>query len=182
MKTTKTYFLILFTVLLFTANQCQKEDLNGLPPETQSGKNTFGCYVDGELFVKAKGNPMANKPLIANYFRERKVLSITCDAANPDFFYIRLEINNPREGENNLLSFGYFSPRGTRVCPMFACENCGQVFITKLDTINRIVSGTFEFSGRCANYYPPEVRPIEYVGDSIVHITNGRFDIKLDIY
>jgi hypothetical protein len=90
---------VIMMLLALTAFSCEKEDLTKLPPETQTGKNTFGCYVNGELFIKAKGNPMATKPLRANYIRERKLLSIVCDAANPDFFYIRLELNNPREGD-----------------------------------------------------------------------------------
>ena len=61
---------------------------------------------------------------------------------------------------------------------MFASENSGSVFITKFDKKNRIVSGTFEFSGRSANYSSLGRNSIEYLSDSIVHITNGRFDVN----
>ena len=52
MKTLKR-LLLLCLALLLLANECKKENYDTLPPETQEGKNTFGCYVNGELFVKA---------------------------------------------------------------------------------------------------------------------------------
>ncbi|MDR0542303.1 MAG: hypothetical protein LBH19_08845 [Dysgonamonadaceae bacterium] len=55
-------------------------------------------------------------------------------------------------------------------------KETGEIFFTKLDTVNRIVSGRFQFQGQCSNAM------FEIAGDSIVFITQGRFDIKLDIY
>ncbi len=46
---------ILLPLTLFwtlTASKCSKDEL---PPETQEGKNTFGCYVNGKLFVPGGG-------------------------------------------------------------------------------------------------------------------------------
>ena len=37
---------------MLTASRCKKDVL---PPETQDGKNTIGCYIDGELFVPGGG-------------------------------------------------------------------------------------------------------------------------------
>jgi hypothetical protein len=164
---------------LCLATQCKKEPLDQLPPETQTGANTFGCLVNGELFVKARGNPMGNKPLMASfgYIGEIKSLRIECRAANAEFRSIDLFIDNPREGMN-VLSRAEFYPEGVgRNCASFCCQNCGQVFITRFDTINWIVSGRFEFSGRCG-YFPNSGEPPIYTGDTIVHITQGRFDVK----
>jgi hypothetical protein len=158
---------------LCLASQCNKEET---PP---TATNTFSALINGEPFTKAGWNPFASPPLTANYWIETNKLHIRCDAANPEFLEIRLVIDNPREGIN-ILHFGYFSPRGIRDCGAFAVENSGQVFVTKFDTINRIVSGTFEFSGRCASVFRPD-RPIVFSGDSIVQITEGRFDTRLNI-
>ena len=153
---------------LCLATQCKKEE--------ETPKNTFSALVNGEPFTKAGWTLKAPTPLSANYFPDRKVLSIICDAANPGFFYINLTINNPHEGEN-LLSRAYFADRSLRA---FACENCTRVFITKFDTKNLIVSGTFEFSGKQVNYMSLG-RDMEYISDSIVHITEGRFNVRLTI-
>ena len=37
-------------LLAASAHSCKKEEPT-LPPETQTGKNTFGCYVNGVLFL-----------------------------------------------------------------------------------------------------------------------------------
>ena len=181
MKTTKTYFLILFTVLLFTANQCQKEDLNGLPPETQKGKNTFGCYVDGELFVKMRGGPTQD-PLKATYYREKNYLFLRCISF--DRQYISLHIDNPQEKKNNSLRSGLYMTNYNpeNISHFFLCEDCSHVFITKFDTINRIVSGTFEFMGRCAYVSRDTLTNIYCSEESTVQITKGRFDVKLNVY
>ena len=176
----KTITLLLATLsLLLLAMQCEKFDTTVLPPETQEGKNTFGCYVNGELFVRAQ-LAYGGGPVNATYERNR--LEIYCRAAAEEFHSINLSIDNPREGEYNVLSKGYFAPdfnyAAAAGCLGYACENCGQIYITKFDTINSIVSGRFEFSGRCAHNNSVTI-PIKYTGDSIVHITDGRFDIKL---
>jgi len=92
-------------------------------------------------------------------------------------------IENFQESENNNLKLGYFQC-ATYNCRGFGCNDCGKVSITKLDIKNHIVSGTFEFSGRCSSLTIDESgkEGLLYTGDSIVNITNGRFDIKLDIY
>lgn len=44
------YFL---TVTVLTASMCKKkpvDPIDQLPPETQTGANTFGCLVNGEVF------------------------------------------------------------------------------------------------------------------------------------
>ena len=165
--------LLSIIALLCLSTQCNKKE------EPPRATNTFSALVNGEPFVKAGWNPFASPPLTATYWQETNRLLIMCNAANSEFFDIRLRIDNPHEGEN-VLSSGNFTPRGVRTCVTFACENCGRVFITRFDTINRIVSGTFEFSGRCASVFPSD-RPLVFSGDSIVHITEGQFDIRLNI-
>jgi hypothetical protein len=169
--------LLLFTVV---SHSCEKEDTNKLPPETQEGKNTFGCYINDDLFVRIR---KYNSPG-AVYYRETKGLFLGCSYLSEPS--IDLYIENPREAEYNPLIFGYISHSGTNKFWQFVGENTGSVFLTKFDTINRIVSGTFEFSARSAKgatgYGFVRMGNVVYVGDSTVHITKGRFDIKLDVY
>jgi hypothetical protein len=66
-------------------------------------------------------------------------------------------------------------------CGTSVSENEGTVFLTKYDTINNIVSGTFEFTSRCAGWVRNyETKELAYPNtDSVFHITSGRFDIKI---
>jgi hypothetical protein len=181
--------LALFFLLSLTATQCEKDPpWEELPPETQTGANTFGALVNGELFVFPK-RYLGFTPLTTNYNQETNRLDILSNISASKGA-MRLFIDNPREGEN-ILSVGYYSPEGGVFFPPppiikweFACEDCGQVFITRFDTKNGIVSGTFEFSGRSANVRFDTLREnviVQYTGDSIAHITEGRFDLQLRI-
>ena len=54
--------LFLFVTITFLLSCCNKNDddtptnpLEQLPPATQTGANTFGCLLDGELFLPSGG-------------------------------------------------------------------------------------------------------------------------------
>ncbi|MCL2683443.1 MAG: hypothetical protein FWE63_08220 [Bacteroidales bacterium] len=57
MKRIATLIILFATLLLLCiTTQCKKDPYtNGLPRETRTGANTFGCYVNGELFIPARG-------------------------------------------------------------------------------------------------------------------------------
>ena len=174
---------------LTSCESCEEKEWDTLPPKTQKGANTFGCYVNGALFVgDIKGfffPPAGIPPLYAVFSPKMNSLLINCISSlgTGSTASIALVIDNPTENEYNALRVGYFMPGGIRDCYGFGCDNCGRVLITKFDTINRIVSGTFEFSGRCSlvDYDESGEAKILFTGDSIVQITNGRFDIKLSV-
>ncbi|MCC6289338.1 MAG: hypothetical protein IT249_15775 [Chitinophagaceae bacterium] len=47
-------FCFLFSLLLLSS-RCKKDRFE-LPPETTTGANTFGCKVNGKVFVPRDGN------------------------------------------------------------------------------------------------------------------------------
>ena len=54
-KTPLTTLLLVCLVLVLSAAKCQKdndppEEEDKLPPATQTGENTFGCKIDGEVW------------------------------------------------------------------------------------------------------------------------------------
>jgi len=180
MKPNPTHIILaIFFLLCLTATQCQKDPYSeGLPPETQIGANTFGCYVNGELFIPSRRSVPSNneKPLSAGYNIETNQFGIECIAPNSDriFFYV----NNPQE--NKYLSFsalGYIEGGFVRVCSETdnICSNpnsTSRVFLTRFDTVNNIASGRFEFSGYCSHCFNGVRR------DSLkIQITSGRFDV-----
>ena len=183
MKTINFLQIIALCLTLSSCDSCEEKEWDTLPPETQTGANTFGCYVNGELFVNGKIHfSIFPVPaiLIAEYFVESERLIIHC--TSKDAHFIDLIVDNPKEKENKSFSYCVYVPTGARNCIGFACENGGMVFITKLDTINHIVSGNFVFSGRCSSLLNDESGKLIFTGDSIVNITNGRFDLKLNTY
>ena len=62
MKTT----ILIINLLLITLSSCNSNDDNSftptLPPATQTGANTFGCYIDGNLLVPRDGDGTFNSP------------------------------------------------------------------------------------------------------------------------
>lgn len=69
----RTYpFLCLAAALLFAAG-CKKDDPEaGLPAATHTGANTFGCLVDGQVFVPLPPqgiNSSKRDPLEASLYR-----------------------------------------------------------------------------------------------------------------
>ena len=47
---------ILAVLLLFIGCSSDSNPEEGLPKETQTGANTFGCLIDGKLLVPRSGN------------------------------------------------------------------------------------------------------------------------------
>ncbi len=62
LKTTTIVSSFLLFLLAFTAIQCKKNKsgIEGLPPETQIGKNTFGCLVNGQILEPRGGGIAPN--------------------------------------------------------------------------------------------------------------------------
>ncbi|MDR1951689.1 MAG: hypothetical protein LBP96_05620 [Bacteroidales bacterium] len=197
MKTkTLTTLLLGIVASLCLGTQCEKEP-PVMPPETQTGENTFGCYVDNLLYVvtpaRTFGSPAPpSMPLSVSYSRNSGLLRFTTQAVgfgSSELGYgasMDLLLNNPKEGEYNLLTGAYFSAtRSDKDWRFMADTNCGQVFITKFDTVNRIVSGTFEFTVRKALGFGYGTNPgvtIDEESSTKVRATSGRFDIQLQMY
>ena len=171
----------LFTLtLMFSFCCCDRDNensqiippVNQLPPATQFGANTFGCLLDGEVFIPGlTGNPLdcmyqfvdggynfslqANKRDDANNIvligLSTKILSIEQNG-----IYQLLENTNGN-------AYGTYS-----YATVFSYTNqtyTGQLKITKLDFTNSIVSGTFWFD-------------VEDNQGIIHQIREGRFDVQ----
>lgn len=157
------------------ANGCKpKED--PLPAPTTEGLNTFGCKINGKVWVAngirndqgpaAKAIEVEFRQLSATTF----YLFIHTNASTKD----RVQLSMPKGviGTNRLRNrydepFAVYYDNQFRLFTSMEA-NPGNVVITRLDTVNRIVSGTFEFDGQ----YP--------VSKEIVRVTEGRFDIDMD--
>lgn len=146
-----------------------------LPPITQTGENTFGCYVNGELWLP-KGS-FSIPSTAADYYNNSVYITANREGQNPDT-YIRLDfgkvysdtafvIHNYLDSDS-LQYFVYNSsyyPSGPIVSYYPIAINGGELNLLKLDTVNRIVAGTFYFLG------------VDTLSGDSVRIEDGRFDL-----
>jgi hypothetical protein len=161
-----------FISVLFLGS-CKKE-VTELPPATQTGANTFGAMVDGKMWV-----PQRFGSIPSNNLLEARLLGNNLYIVAQNFS------SSPTETEFDITVYGVTGPATYSLSPAagigyYVKRNLspinewttsatftGSVTITKLDTVSRIVSGTFQFNAvEVFNSAPP------------ISVVDGRFDIK----
>jgi hypothetical protein len=177
--------ILLLAFIMLTANCCEKDDdPPQLPPITQTGEETFGCMVNGELWLPhgSFSRPATWVKLsVESINLPYRFWQISAEQGGGSSVYFRITENIMKEGTIPLLdkstenkdSVIYASFYSTTVEPgktLFEVKSIesGELIISKLDTINRIISGTFYFDA-----YNPDGLKIE--------VREGRFDLKIDI-
>lgn len=165
---------------LFACKKDKKAPIEQLPAATQSGKNTFGCLINGQAWLPKgsfpAGNP--NPVLLYDPTFENGTLSIKAyriDGANkvdiviggtnidkPGIYQIGTrgtdarQIANVRDGRSGC---NYYDNANGTVCS-------GTLEITKLSIDKKIIAGTFSFT-------------ISTPGCDTWKVTDGRFDLRL---
>jgi hypothetical protein len=176
---------IILTFIVLTASNCRKNKpdnpVDQLPPETQTGANTFGCLVNGQVF-KPGGAQLSGGSLSCNYqylnggyfFRLVGVNDNATDRKSIGIFTDSLKIT---EGTILILekpftkskAYGLYSFSKTQPFLREDYETSeiykGEIKIKKLDPVNQIVSGTFWFDA------------VNAAGQK-VEIREGRFDVR----
>lgn len=172
--------IVIATLMLLCAASCKKDKASEdqLPPATQTGANTFGCLVNGKVFV-SKGYDGTSRP--------NPYLQYDIGFDGKPYFNIKAThfSNNNYVGEI-FIAFGSVMSTGNYPVPDYfnfsvgwfnTIGDCGTMtfdttlkkwgggLITTLDIPNRIISGTFDFKYKTMRC-------------DTVRITNGRFDIK----
>jgi hypothetical protein len=172
----------LILIILLLALSCNNDDdnsqsnpVNQLPPATNTGAQTFGCLINGEVFIPptfGNNSPSAFYQFVDGAYTlgisartgggtELKSINIGC-----------LDMPLIEEIDYTLLEFeteNYFAEY--RIGAGFVLEgsssiaNPGILTITNFDQENFIISGTFEFV------------VLDNDGNEI-NITNGRFDMN----
>ena len=192
-KTIFTIFALMLLIACSKDNPEPEDPLAKLPPETQTGANTFGCIINGQVFYPRDGtsslfNP-AGKGLIlwgapggTMQFDELEIRNLQ-DGKPANSMIIHLQgLDQIKTGEyiwqnsnfqssiDGLMQNYVFakiydaSVNGWRYYGSF--ENSGKITITRYDFLNRIVSGTFNGKLKLMN------------SSAELTILNGRFDIK----
>ncbi len=183
--------ITLLLPFLFAAS-CSKDDTlepDQLPPITQEGLNTFGCIINGEVMMP-KDSPgslfgFPAKGLVVKYRNDTQhffnIISRNRDK-NYTYIYMYIPALISTGTYNFGLSNGRESPLDSPPHPhayiikrnkddirtfYYSYSNSGQIHITRFDTINTIVSGTFEL----------RAFDVDNPSDTI-QITQGRFDVN----
>jgi hypothetical protein len=184
----KKLFLLLLTT--FTLSSCNNDDdkptnpIDQLPPATTVGANKAGCLVNGQVFLP-KGSSQFG-PILSCFYQqlsdgyhfglafsekgsnENKTINISL---NPEQLFegniydLDEIINGPA---NYISNFGEFRISSNIVSTIWYTTTntyIGELKITKLDTQQKIISGTFWYDA------------INNAGEK-VEIREGRFDMR----
>jgi len=167
--------LLFFSSLLLNS-KCKKENEPQLPPETTTGAMTFGCKVNGKVFVTKAS--LDGPAISANYY-------YTGSGPGEGWFFFLYGANRvdaPRtsiaiETDSLLLLQGNSYPLkkgkgfvvGSALISIIPYDmglsDSGELKITKHDQLQRILSGRFSFTATNVN------------GEKLI-ITEGRFDVR----
>ena len=169
--------LALALLILFTLSQCKKDDASPqLPPDTISGAMTFGCQIDGRVFVPRNGR---GQPGL-------EVQYVDLGPGKGGGYYLNISATdwrpNPVEGvsitaDSLLVEEGRTYPFTTakggprafyEVGPQYQKldQDTGELTITRFDRQQRILSGRFHFVGT------------NIATGKQVSVTDGRFDVR----
>jgi len=171
------YFLAL---LALTTTACFSDEdplftpaERSLPAITTEGLNTFGCYIDGELFGPLDSPGFARDPIDAVYWTN-----------GTGSFQVRCtEINKNNNSEKIINVVNSFFEEGTYEMPYFDggyidfnspegilfygidTLSPSSLEILRFDQEQAIVSGTFYFTAIAEDY------------SDTINVTDGRFDV-----
>jgi hypothetical protein len=152
---------------------CKKEKL---PKATQEGKNTFGCKVDGKIFLPSESAGLFGSPPVTVYN-----LPLNGFTLLGKYYGDRPGDKDP---QNVILSLEYLKSTGTYTLnanpnqgsyelsygggPHYETDatHTGSVTITRCDLTNHIYSGTFSFTA------------IDKNTGKVVKVSDGRFDVQ----
>lgn len=164
---------------------CEKDPLAQLPDMTQQGKNTAGFLLDGEPWLPEGKYLTSTNKGVNGYWRGKSTIGLSFVQVNTSKgrdsgLEIRIVgIRQPGTyslGQDPQLALGerrqgyasfYIQQPAPAVSYYTGPTAPGTVTITRLDTVKRIASGTFD------------VMLLEDGGTRTVQITQGRFDVRL---
>jgi hypothetical protein len=187
--------LLLLALLTSCSEESNSNPESQLPPITQTGANTFGCLIDGKLFIPRDGTgnwsgsnnavSIYGDPTGNNQYREIEVRDYKSERTAKIMIHIQ---NLPQIGSGNYIfntSNGMSNIDGPNhtylYCRVYrestnsyqyyhSFENSGTINITRYQLIPNVslfISGTFSCSVK--NSANP---------NDIIEITNGRFDFN----
>ena len=157
-------------------------DYTVLPPATQEGKNTFGCLVNGEVWIprvpifavtiydkaisfdesKGLGYGYGTFTLADNLIDDWMSLSFGFTFFEPSVFH-----TTPDDSDSSLFSVLFRRGNSGYYEPDYSVPLASNTWkVTKVDTVKNFISGTFEFT------LIHKTNP-----NDTIKFTEGRFDL-----
>lgn len=190
--------LVLIAMLLTVLSGCRRSNVDPqLPAETQAGKNTFGCKLNGRVWLPRSSLSLAipagvdlsydptfdggTLSLQAKYWYRD---AIDQNISTTEYIGIGLsqvsklgQYSFKLSDQQAACSYSIYTEQERDKNTLRLCEydnhvdqTIGMLTITKLDIPNQIVAGRFEFT---------LTKAATQIGcDSVIRITDGRFDMK----
>jgi len=170
----KFFLLNLLFLLIFTSCDKSISPEPELPPITTEGKNTFGCLVNGEVWLPKNSIVKSGKGLSANFYpddinvftigadRFDEFLNITVTDCCDDGSYFLIndsEMNSSATYINSELDHCYYETDSVKT------GNYGEIEIIHFEPRKFIVAGTFEFT-------------VVTEDCDTIRVTEGRFDVN----
>ncbi|GAA3922430.1 hypothetical protein [Hymenobacter algoricola] len=179
----KRYLLYAALLLLTQCSKCKQDDPtpeDQLPPATQTGANTFGCLVNGQVYTPSGYNGTSNYAVLYDPAYNGGSLDVmvyrypskSADAQYLSFGGVSVASNGIYLFKSSTNLAARFSDAARQKgCTRYASDDgttscMGQFTITRLDLAAGIISGTFEFT-------------LAKLGCDTIRVTQGRFDKKL---
>jgi hypothetical protein len=167
--------LLFFSISALLVLSCRKKNIQKdptLPSETQNGANTFGCKINGEIYIpQGFGNCHTYD---VQYYKSDSALLIktnnTCATGLNLYIY---SVSTAKEyAVFNPVSNSFLYSNSKSTCNQFDRMNSSQsgtIIITRIDLVNKIVSGRFN-------------GVLKQSGCPDINITGGRFDFQMSVY
>lgn len=178
----KTLIGLLCMAIVIILAACKKDNYE-LPPETQTGTGTFGCKINGKVWVPNGSDGYSGQNIKATYqliypspegyvfnfsasnYDNNPIESVSIGSDSLKLYEgMTIKLQSGIRGESGAGRFMQVGYAGT-IKYVTGEVLQGALTFTKFDTNNRIASGVFWFDG------------VNDIGD-IVHVTEGRFDVK----
>ena len=185
MKKNITVIVVLSFVLFLIS--CKKDTTPVLPSETQEGRTTFGCLVNNKVFVNEGSYQFGISNFYAVFLqRGINLNAFMIDTKQNISQVIGISLQQP-------IKVGLYSINSTACQVSFingfrqstgcyytsdTTKNIGTLEITKYDTIQKILSGKFNFILHKIYHTTTSGDTIKGTCDSIITITQGRFDLR----
>jgi hypothetical protein len=194
MKQTIYTFIVFVLLASCTKDNSTSDPASLLPPETQTGANTFGCLINGKLLIPRDGSGTfgvsggsgfeflggypdgAYNEINVHDYKSVRTAKILIHIQNLRQIGVATYVIDESNGMSNIDGFDHnylhcrvFNDATNSYQYYRSYHNSGVLKITKYDFNNRIISGVFS----C------KVRNSVNLNDEI-EIKQGRFDIKWD--
>ncbi|AMM50716.1 hypothetical protein TH61_05345 [Rufibacter sp. DG15C] len=176
------YRLLLLTLLATSSLGCEEEE--DLPKPTQTGAGIMAARIGGKLWERSSSsNSLIGSGLRVlytdGYFSiigsgdkreiDASIQFQMTDVYRPGVYTLRERLPGIFSDAGSYGRVNDLSERNNARSYETTAAGTGTVTITKLDTQNKIISGTFFF--RAANLNNPS---------EFMEVTDGRFDVKYD--